>query len=112
MGKTCYLCNNKIKDNEEYCWIHNDKPKKMNKEQVKKEIKEMLKEYGRTFKTGYMLQLGKFRDDICKNFEKEKRRFKRIEEHHKEIMKIWEELYDEEYQIIPNKMKKFMQGSN
>ncbi len=108
MTKTCYFCNNKVKENETHCWIHNDKPRKINKEQEKKEIEEMLRKYGEILKTGYMIQLVKFRDDTSKNFEIKRRKFKRLEERHNQIMKIWEELFDKEYQVIPNKMKKFM----
>lgn len=111
MVKTCYFCRNRIKDNEDYCWVHNDKPRKIKKEQVKQEIKEMLLEQSEIHKTSYMSQLGKFRNNTSKSFEKEKRRFKKIESHHNQIMKIWEELYDEEYQVIPNKMKRFIQNS-
>ena len=112
MVKTCLLCNNRIKENEAYCWVHNDKPKKINKKKVKKESEEMLREYGKKLKTGYLNQLTIFRDDNIKHFEKERRKFKKIEEHHNQIMKIWEELFDEEYQVIPNKWKKIMQNSN
>ena len=80
MVKRCPLCNNRTKDNEDYCWRHNDKPIKIDKIRKKKEIEKFLREYGKQFGTGYMIQLGKFRDDISKHFEKEKRRFKRLEE--------------------------------
>lgn len=89
MVKTCLLCNNKIKDDDEYyCWVHNDKPKKINKEKEKKQIEENLRHYSKMLKTSYLNMLTKFRDDTSKRFEKEKRRFKRLEEHHNQIMKI------------------------
>jgi len=97
MVKTCLLCNNRIKEDEDFCWIHNDKPVKINKKREKKEIKEMLREYGKKFKTGYLNQLTKFRDDVSRQFEKEKRRFKKKEAYYNQIMKIWEELFNEEY---------------
>ena len=107
MGKTCILCNNKIKKDEFYCWKHNDKPKKINKKKEKRRIEEIARKYGKIMKTGYMNQLVKYRNDTSKHFEKEKIKFKKLEERHKQLMKIWEELYDEEYQVIPNKMKEF-----
>ena len=111
MKKKCFLYNNKVKTNNSYCWIHTDKPRQINERKEKKRIKEVLKYYGKYFRTGYKTQLYKFREDISRKYEKERRRFSKIDAHYKSIMKIWEELADEEYQIIPNKMKRFMQPS-
>ncbi len=107
MAKTCKICGKKTRKYGNLCWIH--KRDLDRRKEKKKQIEENLRYYGKIMRTGYMIQLGKFRDDICRNFEKEKKKFREREEKHKETMKIWEELFDEEYQVIPNKFKEIMQ---
>lgn len=105
MGKICKICGKKIRSDGQYCWVHKNELDK--REQTKQGIKEILKEQEELHKTGYMLQLSKFNQDTSRNFEKEKNKFEKREKRYKELHEIGEELYDEEYQVIPNRLKEF-----
>ncbi len=93
MAKRCKLCSNHVKDGEDYCWRHSDKPKEINKDQIKRHLRAMLKDYGEKSGAGYESMLQKYKKDTSKAFEKEKRRFKKLEENHRQVKGILDELF-------------------